>query len=775
MKRWSIIGVILAITFSTLFIEVLLTRVFSVVYFGHTAFLIISLALFGYGISGVYLAVSKLTSRPDSLRYLERFLLLFAVSFPVIFKLTLLLRIDFLHLFHPATNFLYLILTFLLLLLPFFFGGVSLALIFSLYSREIGKLYFVDLLGAGLGSLAVIPLIPLFGPTRMLLLTAFLLVVCWSLLAKVSWSKKTVVLLATLLVGGFLFRFEDAVFPIVPKEDKRQYAIQKKNKRIEYHRWSTINMIDVAPWPLSKPPRKVIWINGGTMSSQMYPFDGNVDSLLPIRYNHNAYPYLLTRSGTAMIIGSAGGFEVMCALSHGFKWVVAVEMDPVICSLLKKEYADYCGRMFHLPQVTLIADEGRSVVQRLKTKFDVIQMVNSHNTDSLLSGAMSVSESYIYTVEAFKDYWNRLNDDGFLYIVHWNGERMFATALQALRELGVPAPEKKIFVIEKNVHLNKDGFNFFFMKKGDLAAKDFATLTLFSAPEEVVYSPDRRNDNLYRRIVDNPEMAIRGSAVDISPTRDRSPYFNQASKIGQFRLANYKLSGVFTKGVVQGNLVFSNSIYLSILGLSILFSLLLIYLPLRASGARMSERPLILYFFLIGIAFIIVEIITIKIFQLFLGSPAVTISIIIFALLISSGFGSLLSQTFDRWFRGRSVVVFAVVLCLLLVVYAFFLFGLLNALLALPMGLRLAVTCLLLFLPGLMMGSFFPWGIRFLGERNREAIGWAWGANAFATVFGSILAVIVSINWNFTVTLLIAALCYLAAGWVARWRLARES
>ena len=138
-------------------------------------------------------------------------------------------------------------------------------------------------------------------------------------------------------------------------------------------------------------------------------------------------------------------------------------MDPVICELLKNEYADYTGRIFHLPQVNLIADEGRSVLKRMKRKFDVIQMVNSHNADSLLSGALSISETYIYTVESFKDYWEHLQPDGLVYIVHWNGERLFATALQALKEMGIEHPEEKFFIAQ-----HPGGFNYLLPQKGHL-------------------------------------------------------------------------------------------------------------------------------------------------------------------------------------------------------------------------------------------------------------------------------------------------------------------
>jgi len=757
MKRWKLLFTIFAITFTTMLAEVLLTRVFSVIYFGQFAFLIISLALFGYGLSGVFLSIRRLSERKDQASLLSRFLLLLVISFPLAYKAALVFTIDFLHLFNPFHNFLFLVLNFLILLLPFFFGGVVLALIFSTYSDSIGRLYFIDLVGASIGSLAVIPLIPWLGPNRILILLFCLLALAWFFVA----TGRRVVRFAVfgVLIASFAaaFLFEARVFPIVPKlvEYKRHYNAQFDNKRIEYSKWSTIDKIDVAPW---LGIRKVIWINGGTMQSFIWSFDGNLAKLKKIEWNTASLPYQLARNGTAVIIGSAGGYEVLCALSHNFRNVVAIEMDPVICSLLRKEYADYTGRIFHLPQVNLIADEGRSVLKRLNRKFDVIQMVNSHNADSLLSGALSISETYIYTVESFKDYWQHLQPNGLVYIVHWNGERLFATALQALKEMGVERPEEKFFIAQ-----HAGGFNFFFLKKGAFTARDYEILKASSrAPENIVYSPDQRLDNIYYRMMADLDKTVGESSVNIAPVYDNSPYFNQPNRIGQFRFRNMHIRGMGEK-VVNSSIVYSNSIYLSILALSLLFSLLFIYLPLRREKSGAGQKPLILYFFFIGLAFIMVEIIFIKIFQLFLGSPAISISIIIFSLLVSSGVGSLLTARFFRPFGKRMIPAFALYLAGLLTIYGFGLFHILDRFMFLGFSWRVLVSVVLISLAGFFMGAFFPEGVRRLGARDKAMIGWAWGANSFATVVGSIMSVIVSINWNFTAVLVLAALSYLAA------------
>lgn len=766
MKKIQLLLTIFFITFSTIIVEILYTRVFSMIYFSSFAFLMISLALFGYGLSGVFISMSKIGRKDNSIQKLEYFILSYALLLPVIYKITLSARIDFLNLFSSPVNFLILLINFVVLLVPFFLAGVSLVLIFSIYSEQIGKLYFIDLIGAALGGLAIIPLITGLGPSKIILLTFLIMMFLWYLISNIKKAKKlTILSLAVILFLG-LFSFSDRIFPVIPKIKKREYLKDYQKNRIEYSKWSPINKIDIAP---ASKFKKNIWLNGGTQQSWLIRHNRLIErNKKPIVWFHQSIPFQLTKKDSAFIIGSAGGYEVLCALTHKFKSIYAVEMDPAICHIISNTaYADYIGNIFNRKGVYMINDEGRSVLKRMKGRqFDVIQMVNSHPTDTLLSGGLSVAETYIYTVESFKDYWTHLNPEGFLSIVHIFGERLFSTAYEALREMRVENPGDKFFVIQA-----KNGFNYFFMKKGNINARDREILTEFSEklklqfPVEIIYAPHLKKDNTYTQIAsDNHAELYRNSSVNIKPVRDNSPYFNQPNKIGQFSFKNVYIAGL-ARLMINNAMIRSNSVYLSILFISILFSFLLIYLPLKIKnrGQRINFNP-ILYFFFIGMAFITVEIILIKIFQLYLGNPAYSISVIIFSLLVSTGIGSLLSRKINRIFKKNTILIITLILVLFLLLYAFFLFKIIYSLIQLSLAMRFLVSLALISILGIPMGIYFPTGLKQLGESNKTMIGWAWGANAFATVLGSVMTVILAINWNFTVTLFMAALCYLIAG-----------
>ncbi len=754
MIRLKIIWVTAFTALSVILIEILYTRLFSAIYFSSFAFFIISLALFGTGLSGFQFSMIRGKQRFRT----DHYILLFALSLPLILKLTLVVKIDFLNLFSSPVNLIFLIINFLALILPFFLGGAVLVRIFAENSKQIGKLYFYDLAGAAFGSLLIIPLISGTGPMKAMMIISILLVITWAIISETGIRSRVLISVILILLFSLGINFSGDLFRLIPKIEKRDYTNDLKKGRIEYSKWSPINKVDVAPFIFNKN-KKVVWLNCGTQ--QTWFVKTSEDEILKkeLKWTHAAIPYQLAKKGSALIIGSAGGYEVLCAVSNGFKRIFAVEMDPELCRLAAGKYSDYIGNIFKRKGVFLINDEGRSVLKRLGKTFDVIQMVNSHPKDTLLSGGLSISETYIYSVKAFKEYWKHLTKDGFLSIVHVYGERMFSTAFEALRELGVAEPEKKFYVIQI-----RNGFNYFFMKKGNIKERDKLILKKFAGKNEIIYSPFEEKENIYYKLTSPAyKDVIRGSSVNIAPVYDNSPYFNQPNKIGQLNFSNNYLKGMATEKV-ERVLVYTNTVYISILAIAIVFSLLFIYIPLRLRGRRQNTRN-IAYFSLIGLAFIMVEIILIKIFQLLLGNPSYSISVIIFSLLLSAGAGSYHSEKIIKLFRDRMLYI-SIFITIVLIIYSLFLFNLIYLSIEFPLLIRAVISLLLISIPGIPMGVYFPLGLRNISSGNPEMTGWAWGANAFATVLGSVITVIISINWNFSAGLITAAFVYMLAGFL---------
>ncbi len=149
---------------------------------------------------------------------------------------------------------------------------------------------------------------------------------------------------------------------------------------------------------------------------------------------------------------------------------------------------------------------------------------------------------------------------------------------------------------------------------------------------------------------------------------------------------------------------------------------------------------------------------------MFLGNPAYSISAIIFALLVSSGIGSLFSGKVNKLLGKKTILYVSIFICLILLIYALFLFNFTYLLIHMNLSLRLLTTFLLISVLGIPMGMMFPTGLKYLGTGNKVMIGWAWGANAFATVIGSVITVIIAINWNFSTALILAAVLYIISG-----------
>jgi len=752
MKYLKVYLIIFLTAFSAIVIEILFTRLFSAIYFSSFTFFIISTAMLGTGLSGLQFALSKKRKISP-----ENFLFILAISLPVILFMVVNIKIDFLNIFGSIKNIIFLLINFSALMSPFFLSGAVLVRFFSENSSNIGKFYFIDLAGAALGSIVIIPLISYLGVIKFFfLISIFLLIIL--LIINIRESKKLIILFGILVFFSLLFFQYEKFFIITPKVQKRDFVTDQKRGTIEYSSWSPINKIDIAPFAFNRN-RKVIWLNCGTQQSWLVKEDPYIRTTKPIQWTQASIPYQLTDKKDAFIIGSAGGYEVYCAISNGFKRIIAVEMDPKLCDLVKRKYSNYIGDIFHKKGVYLINDEGRSRLSRLNKKFDVIQMVNSHPKDTMLSGGLSISETYIYTTEAFRQYWTHLKKKGFLSIVHIYGERMFATALTSLREMNIKEPENKFFIIQ-----DKKGFNFFFMKKGDINPKDIKILTKFAGKRDIVFSPNIKVNNIYYKLAYGDfSYTVKNSSVNINPVKDNSPYFNQPNLIGQFRFKNNLIKGIARKKVYRV-LKYTNYVYISILLTASFFSFFFIYLPLKRTGQR-ARKNIILYFFLIGSGFISIEIVLIKIFQLLLGNPAYSISIIIFSILLSSGIGSFYSQKILKFFNNRLLSV-ALIISIILTLYSITLFPLIYLLMTIPLFFKIIISTFLIFIIGIPLGVFFPSGIKKIEEHDKVTIGWAWGANGFATVLGSVITVILSINFNFSLIFIASAIIYLFAGFL---------
>ena len=384
----------------------------------------------------------------------------------------------------------------------------------------------------------------------------------------------------------------------------------------------------------------------------------------------------------------------------------------------------------------------------------------------------------LYTVEAFREYFNHLRPDGMIAITRWEFQhprealRVVAVAMEALHRLGVANPTRNFIVVSQG-SLDEDGIPVVVLaKKTGFTPAELEAVTthMNDYPDlEPLYLPSDPGQNPFSDLIasNDPNAFARGYAYNVSPVTDNAPFFFFTLKPGQI-LGEKGLRGGIDWKVNLGVLVL-----LLVLAISVIAVLAFLVLPLalRSRTKRHSPLPL-LYFVAVGLGYILVEIAFIQRFVLFLGHPTYALTVVIFLLMLSSGAGSLFSRLWlPRTDLGWVPLVFVIVT---LLADVFFLPSRLAALVGMDFGYRLLVSGVLLIPLGFVMGMPFPTGLRAFavlptpelpaGQRAADnAVEWAWAMNAAASVLGSVLAMVIAIQFGLTVTLACGTAAYLLA------------
>ena len=745
---------------STLLLQISMTRIFSVLYFHHFAFLIVSTALFGYGISGIVLFYSRSTPEEPANR-LSLSALLFAISTLIVFKVILILPYSFgEEQFQQPAQVLRLAFNYALLAIPFFFSGYVIGTLLRYFPERAGKLYCFDLVGAGLGCLAVLWIVPLLGGSGA--------VVFSSLLAGIAsiafWPKRKL-----LLLSGVLFFFISILLTLqaeqrfaipITKVLEEKYLRGKRVPNPEYTAWSSVSRVDVVP----TPPNRLILLDGGSNVSGLIRFNGDYKNLQP-RWNWRAVPYAIAHRNSACIIGPGGGEDVLMALSHQVQSTFAVELDPLIVDLVQDRYREFIGGIYNHPSVHTVNDEGRSYLRRSGRKYDLIQQVHNISPMAIATGALNLSESYLLTTEAFEEYWNHLNPDGVLAINRWGILRAGSIASVVLQRQGISDPENYVVVTSRQ----KSGADTsFYLKKGKYTDSDLQRLqeSLNLMRVQIDYAPLReyqKKENVYYRLLkpDLRDAFIKDADIVLNAPTDDKPFFDHFQRLGSFQTTSTVLPQQLNRVLQYTNM--GDLTLFALLAEAGLLSFLFIFLPLlRLRKLKsMPHWPVLIYFASLGLGFILIEISLIQKLILFLGKPSYSISAVLFSLLLSAGAGSFFFEKRFReareraWFLALGVSISALVVLQITVVP-----WILDSFLGAVQTVRFILATLLIAPLGFVMGMPFPLGIQILGRKAPESIAWGWGLNAYTTVIGSILCVILAISLGFRVNFLIALCVY---------------
>jgi spermidine synthase len=768
--RTLVAGVALS-SFSALLLELSLTRLFSVILFYHFAFLAISIALLGLGAGGVFAHLLKRRLSRIELRSLMfRLCVLNAVVIPLILEAVLHSPVS---LDVTWNNFLHLSAIYAASSIPFFITGVEFSVIFARQPRHISRLYGADLFGGALACLAIVPLLNRVGGPNTILFTAFIAAIAAVVWAPGGafrrWSLGMSAAVLFLIAANYSGRLMDVVYAKGKLRDKSS---------VEFARWNAISRVEVDR--VNDAKAIVIDADANTyiMNADPAQWRGSV-----WQKNLMAAPpaiaNVLRPHGDYAIIGPGGGVDVLRAVANGSPNVTGIEINPIIANtIMRGRYADYAFHLYDRPDVHMHVTDGRSFIRNSKQKFDVVQMTLVDTWASTAAGAFALSENNLYTVNAFREYFDHLNPDGIIAITRWEFQRprealrVVAVAMEALHRLGIPNPAENFIVVSEG-RLDEPGIPVAVLsKKSPFTRQEEEMVRAHVAANPVLtlqYSPSHPEDNSFSKLIasNDPYAFAKQYAYNVAPVTDNAPFFFFTLKLGQV------LDATASHDAIDWNVNLGVAVLLMVLGISVISVVAFLIVPLALRRAGSTDVPAIalLYFVAIGLGYIIVEITFIQRFVLFLGHPTYAVTVVVFLMLLSSGAGSMSSQ---KWLRNPAKHAW---LPLLLIVIALLFYvaiipPLLNSLVGLPFTAKLLVSAALLIPLGFIMGMPFPTGLRSLAipasmrDPSAEFTGpveWAWALNAGASVLGSVTAILIAIQFGLNVTLCAAVIAYGAA------------
>jgi hypothetical protein len=435
---------------SGLAFEIALTRIFSLLFQYHYAFLALSVAVLGLGLGA--LAARFIVPRhggASGSRALWRATLGLSLAFPL--SAAALAWMPSVTSVIPHT---------LVALIPFSLIGFISALIFTQHHAESGLLYGADLVGAAVGIIAVLGLLAVLGAFNVAISLSVPAGVAGLLLAiadrspgQASRPRRQPALFspaAGLLLGGGLLAFNivsnavdfrPANLTSAPR-DKTMLAVLLDPifpARLVATAWDPFARVDVVE--TTDPASKYVFTDGGA-GSFMMQFDGNLETVAGLRHTLEYLPFTVGTSDTTLIMGAGAGKDVLLALLAGSTRITAVEVNPAMVAMTRR-FAAYNGGILDRPEVELIVGDARTAAERSTDQYDLIYL-NLVYSQASEPGSQALVENYLFTREAFQAYLARLAPTGHLAVISHNaleGSRAALTVLQAMADTGTPVPQ----------------------------------------------------------------------------------------------------------------------------------------------------------------------------------------------------------------------------------------------------------------------------------------------------------------------------------------------
>lgn len=773
---------IFLLSMALLQLEIAVARIMSVALFSHYAFVAVSLAMCGLGVSGlvVYLLPHHFTrDRLDSqlAAYAWRFSLASLLGLLIFLRIQVVQEISWAGFFTLSA-------AYLVLAVQFFMGGVCLSLLMTHFSSHIGWIYGADLVGASVGCIAAVAALSLASAPTVVVAVATMVAATalW-----LGWSTSP----RRLGAPAVTFAIVLAVLIIGPQTNllRMRYVKTWNYFYSKYEAWNAFSRVATFPSamnsaqlvPLKEPPQRYagtffppamnLDIDGAAWTP-MVQFDGDYERYAFLRNTVMYLAHHIRSAANVLIIGTGGGRDILAAKVFEQPRVVGIEINPLMPHLVQEKYGDYSGRPYTLPGVQVILDEARSRLSTLDERFDVLQLSLIDTFSLNAAGGFVFSENYLYTVDAFREYYRHLTDGGLLSVSRFCNPnytlellRIASMVRAAWHEEGVADPAAHVLAVRQRDTAT------ILAKRSPFTAAEIERIAEVAAAQGMVmlFRPDQRDagDADLTQLLTSADFAgyLAAHPFRINPPTDDQPFFFNflRGRLAEGDIADEK------EDPLQFVRKWHDAVTLLYMLIAVITGLALtvFFLPLLVLQGRSSQVPnrvaipLLGYFGCLGYGFMMLEVPLLQHFVLFLGYPVYALAVVLFSLLLFSGIGSLLTQRFADPAAALPRLLLAIVA--LAIAYAFVVPAVIAALLGTPIAVRIATTVLLLAPFGLLLGMAYPLGIAVLRGVSEELVPWAWGLNGALSVMATVLAIFIGSRAGFTVAFTTGVAAYALA------------
>jgi spermidine synthase len=773
---------VLFVSVAILAAEMGIIRYMSVAGSASFAAMMISIALLGFGISGTIITIfrERFERRIDLYLYLSALLFLLSSGYAIPAAQT----IEFIpqSLQQDAGQILKLGQYYLVFFVPFFFGALFINASFLKMKKGIGALYFFNLLGSGIGALAILVIMSLIPPQYLLAPVAVLLAVpCFLLAPKKIYHAVTLGVVAVSLIPVFsglkleISPYKDISYAQKFPDAKIIREIPSPTGFIQVMESSQFHFapgLSLSSYDVSTPNQLGLYIDGFSASGIARNVEGKDAAYindLPF-----SFPFALKKSPKVLILGSGGGNPVLFAKKLGASAITAVEPNAPLVAMLKKDFSAYTGSVYE--NVSHVVSDGRSFCQRDTNTYDILTLPAMLSSGMSFSSGSGNGENYLFTREAIEDYFARLSPGGIAAI-----SMTLVSPPRSLLKLEATAFDymKKAYPSDfkdRIVFLRGLDWGMILLKKGTFSADDISALKQkasvltadFSYYPGITEKEINKNniieDELYYKLARSYLDGANRQFIDqyffnINPPTDSKPFFDHNLRFSSLFL-------LFGETGSMENIPFSEWGYFvnwATLVQGVFFALIVIAIPAVVLGRKFVKQKgklsVITYFSALGLGFMLVEINIIQKLTLVIANPLYSVALVIASLLIFSGIGSRFSGRIAKDpNRAITLAAAGVAVTLILHVVVFSLFS--RSFLSCGEVVRIVIAVVSLAPMGFFMGMPFPLGLQALSDKNESFMPWALAVNGSVSVFAAVFTSILSMHLGFTAVMFVALACY---------------